>query len=306
MSLAKALSNIDELQEWHLELIVISDLDEQTIGDFMPGVLLIESFVPAVTCKWWPPSKSPSAKPRSTAPRKSSWRQFGSNAARVGGARGGRQGSSGDVLDDGAEREDEVGSNPLSEGSQSGGSDVELHWDVQNLLVDWDLPADEDPEEPEHLQQMPEEPPPPAPVIRPPRYFDPRPDRVLGPQLGERRARTSWPKLHHSVAADGSESYLRLSQTAGCGWWDMRAVCGRHMNCSRSRSCKTARPLGELWAFLEDSLRPECRTKEQHALFRPDFATRLAARRAVAARAEARQWLQAEAHIPGCLEEPEY
>eukprot|EP00974_Lingulodinium_polyedra_P091651 8883150-Lingulodinium_polyedra.AAC.1 len=56
----------------------------------------------------------------------------------------------------------------------------------------------------------------------------------------------------------------------------MRAVCGKHENCTKSRARKAnespgheaqGRPVGLLWARLSYGLRDECRTKEDRRAY---------------------------------------
>ena len=55
-----------------------------------------------------------------------------------------------------------------------------------------------------------------------------------------------FPKMEHSVHGPHStnRSFLRLSQPRDKSYQDMRAVCGRHPNCTSSRSCLHIGQLG--------------------------------------------------------------
>lgn len=124
---------------------------------------------------------------------------------------------------------------------------------------------------------------------------------VRGPRGGapdgpRRDRRAPFPKIIHSVVGS-KQSYLRLSQTVGNAWSDMRAVCGRHAACSVSRSCRIHRPVGYLWAWLDAA--DACVSKEEHVAFVPDFATRRAARDVFSAIPGTEDWLQAEAQGEG-------
>ena len=112
----------------------------------------------------------------------------------------------------------------------------------------------------------------------------------------------------HSVIGGGKEHYIRLSQTLGADWQDMRGVCAVHGNdCSLSRSCRSKRPVGQVWAWLEYGAIPGI-TKQHHKTYRPDKATRHAARRRFAsAYPDAGQWFEAEADPnPGSESEPSH
>ena len=319
VGLHKALEGFIAATQLHVEVCSISVFCEEVMGDFLPGVVMYEHLCPVLNQQVWPCDVKP--KPRRHATPVLPSQRMAMAAARNADAvrpRSGRQrrprrGHEAEEV----ERGDDGNSEASSEGPEApeledSSTDVELHLELEALRDDWSLraaDADElDEGAPEHVAAPAVPAPVVAPALRPPRSFAPRPGRVLGPQAPGRRPRTMWPKLHHSFAADGTESYLRLSQTAGCEWMDIRAVCGKHHNCTRTRSCKAARPLGELWAFLDFSQHggADCATKAQHAAFQPDFATRLAARRRLASLADSAQWLDAEAIVPGCAEEPEY
>ena len=60
--------------------------------------------------------------------------------------------------------------------------------------------------------------------------------------------RPNFPRLIHS-GANGKPCYVRLSQTRGKMWKEMRAVCPR-WKVQPSKSCRAARPLGWMWAWL--------------------------------------------------------
>ena len=100
--------------------------------------------------------------------------------------------------------------------------------------------------------------------------------------VARRDYRSSWPKIFHSVTPYGSNSYLRLSQTAGMEHSDIKAVCAEHAGsvCGLSRGCRNNRPIGYLWWWLAQG---RGLTKAQHSeLGRvgPTFAQRHAAREA--------------------------
>ena len=106
-----------------------------------------------------------------------------------------------------------------------------------------------------------------------------RPFRPLGPREVPRRPPRQFPHVVHS-SWRGRSSYLRLSATYGCSWKDLKAVCSRHANCGRSRSCRANRPVGELWAWLSQMHDPSCLTKSDHCAFVPSLAQRRDARAA--------------------------
>ena len=276
-----------------------SDWDEQIMGEFAPGFVLLEHLAPIVQQKLWPVAASRRTAAKAGGQRPSKW------PLPLNRLRAQRSAAESVPMED-CEKEDDAGSNASEQ--SSGGSNVQLHFDAVDFVQQWQIDDDDDDDDggggaaPAAMpdDQVPQHDA--VPLLRPPRMFGSRP--CAWTTLAGRRGRTNWPKLHHSTAADGTESYLRLSQTANCAWMDIRAVCGRHVNCTRTRSCKSARPLGELWAFLNAAA--DCVTKAHHSAYVPDYATRLAARRQVAMQPAAQQWLDAEARIPGCTEEPEY
>ena len=130
----------------------------------------------------------------------------------------------------------------------------------------------------------------------------PRAYRPLGPRLAPTRQRRAFPKITYGFW-QGREAYLNLSEPYGASWRDMRAVCARHTGCSRSRSCRSNRPVGELWAWLMFMESDACLTKQDHASYDPCLATRIAARAAFKAKAGTQPWLDAEASLPG-IDEP--
>ena len=118
-----------------------------------------------------------------------------------------------------------------------------------------------------------------------------------------RREARSFPHYDHS-AWNGRMAYLRLSQTYGCGWQDLKAVCTRHPQCGRSRSCRSNRPLGELWAWLNFMSHPSCISKAVHASFQPDFDTRARARAHFKSLPGVSEYIAAEATMEGVDEPP--
>ena len=140
----------------------------------------------------------------------------------------------------------------------------------------------------------------------------PRPRHVAGQErefrhivaaAGPRALPREFPHYRHSEW-QGRIAHLRLSQTRGCQWYDLKAVCARHANCGRSRSCRTNRPLGELWAWLDQMHMDTCVSKAQHCAYVPSFETRCAARAAFKALPDTGQFLAAEAVQPGNIDEP--
>ena len=132
-----------------------------------------------------------------------------------------------------------------------------------------------------------------------------RPFRSLGPSEAPRRLPRQFPHLLHS-SWNGRQAYLRLSDTYGCNWQDLKAVCGRHPNCGRSRSCRVNRPIGELWAWLEQMHDPGCLSKAHHCAFIPSFEQRTAARAMFKSlpSEDVRSFLAAEADGGGVDEPP--
>eukprot|EP00971_Amphidinium_carterae_P134615 2668054-Amphidinium_carterae.1 len=83
----------------------------------------------------------------------------------------------------------------------------------------------------------------------------------------------------------------------------MKAVCTRHANCGRSRSCRNNRPIGELWAFLDFMHSPQCVTKADHVSYVPSHQTRLECRGRFKSLEGVAEFLEAEAVIRG-IDEP--
>ena len=106
-----------------------------------------------------------------------------------------------------------------------------------------------------------------------------------------------FPRYEHS-SWKGKAAYLRLSQTRGCQWHDLKAVCSRHMNCGRSRSCRSNRPIGELWSWLDFMHSDECLSKATHCAYIPSFETRCAARAFFRSLPDTEQYQAAEAVLP--------
>ena len=110
-----------------------------------------------------------------------------------------------------------------------------------------------------------------------------------------------WPYMIHSQHGprDGHRSYLRLAQTRGHDWFDMRSICRAHgPNCTRQMSCRSARPVGHLWAWLEFGSQPGV-TLQQHKEFRPSHEQRQQARSLFLLLDGADEWLAAEADGDG-------
>ena len=135
-------------------------------------------------------------------------------------------------------------------------------------------------------------PPPPVPELVPPADSAPPMPEFEGALGGPRRDRRApFPKMLHRQWA-GKQSYLRLSETLGVTWKDMRAVCSKHFGCTLSKSCRTRRPVGLLWAWLEAAENFD--SKEAHKAFIPDYERRLQAREAFSLIDESKDWLDAE------------
>ena len=144
-------------------------------------------------------------------------------------------------------------------------------------------------------------PPPPPPVPGPPVLpppmapapeLPPLPPPPLGPAGPRRERRYVFPQLLYAVCPISMrKSYVRLSQSHGATWHDMRAICGRHRDCYISRSCRAAHPLGFLWVWLG----MEADSGPEHKALGPDAELEHRARDAVSARADAGEWLDTEA-----------
>jgi hypothetical protein len=156
--------------------------------------------------------------------------------------------------------------------------------------------------------------PPPSPDEGPPSaaasssgIADPPPSggEELRPAHRRRRAadtsadeRVNWDRLYYP----GTNGYIRLSQTRGSDFWDMRSVCHKHPGCLVSRRCKTdprtpakGRPLALLWSFLAAA--DEYSTKDEHTAAIKSwgsFQRRSASRRELIADPRAKRWLECE------------
>ena len=121
---------------------------------------------------------------------------------------------------------------------------------------------------------------------------------------GPHRAwRQSFPQMVYSMSEEGRQkTYLRLSVTAGKAWCDMRGVCGLH-GCTFSRSCRSARPVGLIWAWLAEA--SNCISRDAHVAFRPSLALRRSRRAEFELLDGSSEWLRAEAGGEG-LGEPEF
>ena len=142
-----------------------------------------------------------------------------------------------------------------------------------------------------------------APLAHPPSRAPvaPREFRHIVPPV-VRSAPRQFPHYKHSEW-HGKVGYVRLSQTIGAAWHDLKAVCARHAGCGRSRSCRSARPLGELWAWLDYMHDDTCITKAHHCAYQPSFEVRCRARAAFKALPDVAEFLAAEAVLPN-VDEP--
>jgi len=107
----------------------------------------------------------------------------------------------------------------------------------------------------------------------------------------------AFPQLHHSWFEDNGkrkENYMRLSQPKGKPWMDIHGRCARHDH-QLSRSCRSARPIGEVWAWLTFGMRPECKTKDDHDRFEVYPGPCIRGRKAVLDMLpESKPWFEAE------------
>ena len=117
---------------------------------------------------------------------------------------------------------------------------------------------------------------------------------------GPRRARRDrFPRIWHSSGPAG-DGFLRLSQSVGQEWHDMRAECPQHENCTLSRTCRggmragAGRPIGHLWAWLGAAHGPGCVDKDQHKMCKPSLEERRTARIAFQALPGVQAWVDAE------------
>ena len=104
------------------------------------------------------------------------------------------------------------------------------------------------------------------------------------------------------LKADDEHSYLRLSDTVGKDWHDMRSVCGLCQK-TYSMSCRTNSPIGLLWAWLVTY--PCIGDGDAHKGYWPDFATRQEQREEFYLIEGTDPWFQAEQNNTGpYLDEP--
>ena len=118
--------------------------------------------------------------------------------------------------------------------------------------------------------------------------------------------RSFWPKIDFAINERGQRSYLRLSTTWGKTHQDLLAVCCRHgPRCQLSKSMRSQRHIGRLWAWLQHGERPEVQTKEQHVGYDPSYQERLEGRSVFEglAAADIAEFLASEPGGPG-LGEP--
>ena len=168
-----------------------------------------------------------------------------------------------------------------------------------------EAPAPEPPEAPAPVPaEAPAPEPPEAPAPEPPEAPAPELPEAPAPEppagLPRRPRRPQFPRLQHSIHPEsGKTSFIRLSQTAGREWKEMRAYCATHEDCYISRSCRVARPLGVLWAWLDAHSRPDCGSARLHKDFVPDYDDRCRARTIAEGHPDAAEWVQAEAGEPG-------
>ena len=118
-----------------------------------------------------------------------------------------------------------------------------------------------------------------------------------------RKANACLKQLYSMRPRSNVWSYLRLSQTLGADHHDFRAVCKLHGQCQKSKTGRTARPLGSLWAWLGGA--SNFGNKEDHQSFVPSYEARRGARVVVAALDGSEDFLNAErAQRPGEDVEP--
>ena len=99
------------------------------------------------------------------------------------------------------------------------------------------------------------------------------------------------------------ESYIRLSDTVGKDWKDMRSICG---SCgqTKSKSCRAAKPIGLLWSWL----RHDCvGDRTAHRSFNASLEERRGARQEFFDTDGTEEWFHAECPDgdKGFLDEPE-
>ena len=80
--------------------------------------------------------------------------------------------------------------------------------------------------------------------------------RVVAPAAGHVRTMDRYPRLEHELCVG---HYIRLTLNDEIGYWDMKAYCGKHDNCTFTRQCKF-RPAALLWSWLTDAA--NCLDKE--------------------------------------------
>ena len=119
-----------------------------------------------------------------------------------------------------------------------------------------------------------EAPPMPPPAAHPEAAEHPAPADGVAPRappvFAAARAarRPKFPTIVYEEVA-GRQSLIRLSSPLGKAWYDIRGVCGWHDGCTLSKSCRTARPLGLVWAWLARA--SEYETKDEHKEYIPSL-----------------------------------
>jgi hypothetical protein len=120
--------------------------------------------------------------------------------------------------------------------------------------------------------------------------------------------RDNFPQAKHPL----NNGYMRVSQTIGKDFKDIRGVCWRHPVCTLSRQCKPAspvvrgRPIGLVWSFLESA--HMYATKDQHKMAIEEWGSlerRTAARTSFHAHPKRAEYDEAEyLHVVGEPLEP--
>ena len=306
----------DGVTRWDMELLTINTEHTEVVDDFLPHTFLVDRFHPTAMCKLWPPEAPTTVllpvpalrgrghgphivQPHAPAPLVDDGHGEEDDGNRGGDSVGERD-EAPLAVEDGKEPDGDCGGWGGFPDPSPGDAGV-LEGAVQDALLaeGWTIEsADEGEEEEGDLDG--EDPGPhagPAPAAGPP-LPPPAADPLAGPAAvmaygAHRDRRAAFPKMMHSLW-QGRESYLRLSETFGCTWKDMRGVCKRHDTCTLSVSCRKKRPIGKIWAWLNYSLDPSCRTKEDHKGYMPSYEERCAARNEFLHLEGNEDWLEAE------------
>ena len=288
--------------DWDMQIYRITDLDEPVLDmAFVPGIVICHRSNDVQRVVWRRPRRGRVSLPQLVA-----------NAADAEQDNPDGPDNAADGDDEGEEQnpDDELENNDFPDNQQPDpAGDEGARHDARkdsHIADAWLLEGDSDvseesaadgPDPPGPDPPVPDPPVPDPPVLvpAPPVPDPPVPDPPVPNAAARRDPRSPFPKVVHSMW-QGKANYLRLSQTDGKSWQDMRGVCRRHgEHCSLSMSCRTRRPIGRIWAWLDYGMRPEVTTKEMHKEYEPSFEDKACARVHFEGLENVQPWIDAEA-----------